>query len=209
MIGARWAMLLAALALAAGVLGVAAAAPDAQRLAVTAACALLAPLAWPGRAATLRATLLRIALWSIGAAAAAAIVLRAAGATRQPAARIAAACAMLALIVAATHAALALLETLRQEREAAARAAVVALALAGGLPLWLGPAAEAVSARLPWAIGAVSALSPLSHLALACDADWLHGAWFYQHANLAALAVPQPAPGAVAAGYAALLAALL
>ncbi|MDE2367421.1 MAG: hypothetical protein KGN16_00495 [Burkholderiales bacterium] len=218
MIGARWALLLAALALAAGASGAfgsAGAAPAAQRLTVTAACALLAPLAWPGRGATLRTTVGRIAGWSLAAAAAAAIVLRAMaatgamGAAGQPASRIAAACAMLALVVATTHAALALLETLCRETEAAARGAVIALALLGALPLWLGPAAELASGRRPWIVGAVAAASPLSHLALACGDDWLHNAWFYQHANLAGLQVPPPDPGAVAAGYAMALAALL
>jgi hypothetical protein len=85
-------------------------------------------------------------------------------------------------------------------------AAVAAAAVAGGFllacgtPVWLAPALADTSA------GAVVALSPLSHLAVPLELDYLRGAWFYQHSPLGGLRFDYPrsahtlALGAVAAG---------
>ena len=107
---------------------------------------------------------------------------------------------MLMLILLVTHAVAAGLEgRLRGQsgdaetaREMAGRAAALALALLGSLPLWLGPAAELLAGRHPWIIDAVVGMSPLTHLAVASGNDLLRNQWFYQHSNLAALQFSYP-----------------
>ena len=218
MIAVRWAMLamttvpmLAALGATASDLQ-----PSAQRLAITAVAGLTAPLFWPGAAATPARTALRIAAWSFAAACLAAIELRIAGGSAQPFARIAAACAMLLLVLLVTHAFAAALEgrlrgrarDAEDAREIAGRAAAIALALLGSLPLWLGPAGELLASRYAWMIDAVVGASPLTHLAVASGNDLLRNQWFYQHSNLAALQFSYPGLAEITLSYAAVCLAL-
>ena len=74
----------------------------------------------------------------------------------------------------------------------AGRTVVIALALLGAMPLWLGPAAELLSGQHPWTIDAVIGLSPLTHLAVASGNDLLRNQWLYEHSNLAALQFSYP-----------------
>ena len=87
----------------------------------------------------------------------------------------------------------------------AGRAAALALALVGSLPLWLGPACELLSGRHPWIIDAAIGISPLTHLAVASGNDLLRNQWLYQHSNLAALQFSYPGLADVAVAYAAVL----
>jgi len=184
--------------------------PSALRLAVTAVVGLLAPLFWPGVAASPARTTLRIGVWSAAAAGLAAIALRGLGGTAQPWARILASCAMLMAILLLTHAAAAGLEALLRvrladaqgARETAGRTAVLALALLGALPLWLGPAAELLSSRHAWALDAAIGASPLTHLAVASGNDLLRNEWLYQNSNLAALPFSYPGLAPLAWSYA-------
>ena len=218
MIVTRWAMLAVATVPMLAALGATASdlQPSAQRLAITAVAGLTAPLFWPGAAATPPRTALRIAAWSFAAACLAAIELRIAGGPAQPFARIAAVCAMLMLILFVTHAVAAGLEgRLRGQagdtesaREIAGRTAVIALALLGSLPLWLGPAAELLAGRHAWMIDAVVGASPLTHLAVASGNDLLRNQWFYQHSNLAALQFSYPGLAEITLSYAAVCLAL-
>ncbi|HQR12113.1 MAG TPA: hypothetical protein PLW68_12375, partial [Casimicrobiaceae bacterium] len=189
MIYARWAMLAVASLLLLAAVGATELQPSALRTAVTAIIGLTAPLFWPGNAATPARTALRIAAWPAAAASLAAVILRIAGKPGQSLAPILAACGMLLLILLVTHAATAGLEwRLRNQsgdaesaREMAGRAATLALAFVGSLPLWLGTAAELLSARHPWIIDTVVGISPLTHLAVASGNDLLRNQWFYQH----------------------------
>src|SRR5690349_2995138 len=123
--------------------------PSGQRLAVTAVIGLLAPLFWPGCAATSARTAARIAGWSSAAAGLAAIVLRTFGHPAQPFLSILVSCMMLLFILLPTHALVAGLEgrlrnssgDAKTAREVAGRTVAVALAFLGSLPLWLGPVA--------------------------------------------------------------------
>ena len=143
MIAARWAMLAVAGVLILAAFGASDLQPSALRLAVTAVIGLIAPLFWPGNAATPVRTALRIAAWSTAVACMAAIALRIAGNPGQPFARILAACGMLLLILLVTHAAAAAIEVrwhgqsgnAETAREMAGRTAALALALVGSLPL--------------------------------------------------------------------------
>jgi hypothetical protein len=211
MIAARWAMLAVTGVLMLAALGATATdlQPSALRVAVTAVIGLIAPLFWPGNAATPARTALRVGAWSAAAACLAAIALQFAGSPGQPFARILAACGMLLLILLVTHAAAAGLEgRLRDQsgdaeaaREMAGRAAALALALVGSLPLWLGPAGELLAGRHPWIIDAVIGMSPLTHLAVASGNDLLRNQWFYQHSNLAALQFSYPGPAELVLSY--------
>ncbi len=191
--------------------------PSALRVAVTAIIGLIAPLFWPGNAATPARTALRIAAWSAAAACLAAIALRIAGNAGQPFARILAACGMLLLILLVTHAAAAGLEgrlrgrseNAETAREMAGRAAALALALVGSLPLWLGPACELLAPRHPWIIDAAIGISPLTHLAIASGNDLLRNQWLYQHSNLAALQFSYPGMTDLAVAYASVLSLLV
>lgn len=211
MIAVRWGLLLAATLMLLAVLG--AADPDLQpsalRLMVTCVVALLAPVFWPGIAATPSRTALRVAGWSVAAACLAALALWAFGTNVQPLSRVAAACSMLALVLIVTHALVAVLEghwrgpsaDPQVSRELAGRSAALALALLGSLPLWFGPAAESLSARQAWIVDASLALSPLTHLAVASGNDLLRNQWFYQHSNLASLQTAYPELNAIAWTY--------
>jgi hypothetical protein len=217
-IAARWAALLVAALMVLAALG--ASDPDLQpsalRLMATSVVGLLAPLFWPGVAATHQRTAVRIVAWSAAAAVLAALVLGAFGNTRQSLLHIAEACAMLWLVLLVAHAATALLESgglgrsggARTSREMAGRAVVMALAAFGSLPLWLGPAAETLSSRHGWAIDALLDLSPVVHLAMASGNDLLRNQWFYQHSNIASLQFEYPGLVGVAWSYALLLAVL-
>jgi hypothetical protein len=202
MMAVRWAMLALAVALTGAAFGATTMEfqPSAQRLVVTAVTGLLAPLFWSGAGATLSRTALRVVGWSVGAACLAGTVLRAMGGVRQPPARLASACLMLMLIALATLALAAAIEwrlrgksaDAERAREQAGRAATLALALVGALPLWLGPLAEMLARTRPWVVDAVVAVSPLTHLAIASGNDLLRNQWLYDHSNLAALAVSYP-----------------
>ncbi|GMV46272.1 MAG: hypothetical protein AMXMBFR66_16700 [Pseudomonadota bacterium] len=199
----RWLMLLAAaglMVLASGAAG-GEEQPSALRLAAAAAVGVLAPLFWPGRAASGARTLARIAAWSLAAAAAAALLARLLGRLPQPAAALLASSAMLLLMLWPAHAALALLER-HWPRPAAGSALATMLLLAGMAPLVAGPAAELLERSHPGAIDAVVAASPLTHLALAGGNDLLRNEWFYRHANLAALQFSYPELPALLAAYA-------
>jgi len=210
MIAARWAMLAVAGGLILAAFGATDLQPSALRVAVTAVIGLIAPLFWPGRAATPARTALRIVVWSAAAACLAAITLRIPGNSAQPFTRILAACGMLMLILLVTHAVAAGLEgRLRGQsrdaetaREMSGRAAARALALLGSLPLWLGPAGELLAGRHPWIIDAVVGMSPLTHLAVASGNDLLRNQWFYQHSNLAALQFSYPSLAELILSYA-------
>lgn len=202
MIAARWAMLLSSACLALAAIG--AADPDlsasARQVSIAAVVALLAPLFWPGLAATASRSMLRVAAWSAGAVVAAAIALRLFGVRLPPLPWLWMAPAMLLVLMLVAHAAAAGLEARWRKtsgdaasaREAAGRAVALALALAGSLPLWLGPAAELLWPRHDWIIDAVVGVSPLTHLAVAAGNDLLRNPWLYLHANLAALPASYP-----------------
>lgn len=213
MIAARLAMLAVAGALILAAFGATAAdlQPSALRVAVTAVIGLIAPLFWPGNAATPARTALRIVIWSAATACVAAISLGIAGNPGQQFTRVLAACGMLMLILLVTHTVAAGLEgRLRRQsmdaetaREMSGRAATLALALLGSLPLWLGPAGELLAGRRnPWIIDAVIGTSPLTHLAVASGNDLLRNQWFYQHSNLAALQFSYPSPATLILSYA-------
>jgi hypothetical protein len=186
------------------------------RVEVTAVVGLLAPLFWPGRAATAAHTVLRVVAWSAFAAASAAMLIGLLARPAQPWQRIAEACTMLMPILVLAHAAAAGLEgrwqvrddAAESARELAGRATALALAALGTLPFWLGPVAELLSARHPGAIDLVVGLSPVTHLAVASGNDLLRNPWLYQHSNLAVLPVSYPAPATLAWGYASACAAL-
>jgi len=209
MIAVRWATLALACMLMLAAVGATDLQPSALRVAVTAIIGLSAPLFWPGNAATPARTALRIAAWSAAVACLAAIALQFAGNPGQPFARTLAACGMLLLILLVTHAVAAGLEwrwrdqsgDAESAREMAGRAAALALAFAGSLPLWLGPAAELLAGRYPWIIDAVIGVSPLTHLAVASGNDLLRNQWFYQHSNLAALQFSYPSPAELILAY--------
>jgi hypothetical protein len=184
--------------------------PSALRLMVTTAVALLAPLFWPGIAATPARTVLRVVGWSVAAACLAALALSAFGTALLAPSRAFVACAMLTLILIVTHALAAILEgqwrelpaTAQGARELACRTSALLLALLGSLPLWLGPTAELLSARYDWVVDAILGMSPLTHLAIASGNDLLRNQWFYQHSNLASLQVAYPDSTALFRGYA-------
>lgn len=195
--------------------------PDLQSSArivlVTAVIGLLAPLFWPGRAATVRLTMARILGWSLAAAglAAAVALLSGLGIDRLP--RAATALVVLFLVLVTAHAVASIVEGLLQRRatgaesarESAAWLATAALATLGAAPLWLGPATELASAVRPQAVDAAVAVSPLTHLAVATGNDLLRNQWFYQHSNLAGLRFDYPGLAPVMSAYGLLAAALL
>lgn len=215
MIAARWGLLLAAALMLLAALG--AADPDLQpsalRLMVTAVVALLSPMFWPGIAATRKGTVLRIVSWSMAAVGLAALALSAFGATRQSLPRVFEACAMLCLVLIVANALTALLDAswrgasidARASRELAGRSVALALALFGSLPIWLGPAGEALTSRREWAIDATLALSPVVHLAIASGNDLLRNQWFYEHSNIASLQFEYPGLSAIVWSYALVL----
>jgi hypothetical protein len=212
-IAARWAMLLATALLTLVAAG--AMAPDlqpaARRVMVAAVVGLLAPAFRPGIAATVPRTLWRLALWVTASAGLAAIVLRWLGPPAQPMMPDLRVCAMLLLILMTAHTAAVAIETrlrIRSLDEHLARAiagvaVVAALALLGSLPLWLGPAAELLSAHDHGAIDAALGMSPLFHLGVAVANDLLRNDWFYQHSNLAGLPFSYPDLAGTAWVYAA------
>jgi hypothetical protein len=184
---------------------------------VTAVVGALAPLFWPGRAATTRSTAMRIAGWSFAATVLAAALAALGGNAAMLAPRIARACIVLLLVLVVAHALAAVLEALLQRRaarpatarEASAWLTTAALAAVAATPLWLGPAAELASKTHPRAVDVVVAVSPLTHLAVASGNDLLRNQWFYQHSNLSGLRFEYPPPGTAIAAGLALLAALL
>lgn len=216
MIAARLVLLLVAIGLAAAGWGAFQMhqQPSAQRVLVTSIAALVTPLFWPGIAAR---TLPRIAAWSFAGAATTAVLLLVIGRGRQSIAAVLPASAMLMLVLALVHAGACAVESRLRKRSMDARVAtnlasmtaVLALTLLGAAPLWLGPAAELANRTHAWAVDAVIAVSPLTHLALASGNDLLRNEWLYDHSNLAKLAVTYPAMSGVIATYLVTLFALL
>ena len=199
----RWLMLLASAALMVLAAGAAGGdeQPSALRLAAAATVGVLAPLYWPGNAASPARTLWRVALWSLGAAAGAALLARLLGRLPQPPSALLAIAAMLLLMSLPVHAAVAALEG-RCTRPAAGSAVAALLVLAGLLPLVAGPLAESLTGEFSGAIDAVIAASPLTHLALAGGNDLLRNEWFYRRSNLAPLQFSYPELAGVVAAWA-------
>jgi hypothetical protein len=191
--------------------------PSARIVLVTAVVGLLAPLFWPGRAGTARATTVRIIGWSLAGAglAAAVAVLSGLGLERLP--RAVNSLAVLFLALVAVHALAAAVEGFLRRRaagpeaarESAAWMAACALVTLGAAPLWLGPAAELALADRARAVETVVAVSPLTHLAVASGNDLLRNQWFYQHSNLAGLRFDYPRLAPVMTAYCLLAAVLL
>ena len=214
MIAARWGMLLVTALFTLAAFGAAATdlQPSALRVLVMAVVGLLAPLFWPGIAATPARTALRVVAWSTAATGLAVIALQLLGNPAQPLSRILGSCLMLMLILLVTHTVAAGLEwrwrgrsgNAEDAREMAGRTVVISLAFLGSLPLWLGPVAELLSGRRAWIIDAAAAVSPLTHLAVASENDLLRNQWFYAHSNLATLPVSYPDRADLAWSYAAL-----
>jgi hypothetical protein len=182
---------------------------SALRAATMAVVGLLAPLFWPGRAATVASTSLRVVVWSAGVAVLAGVAISVLAHPAQPLLRILSACAMLLPIMLLSHAAAAWLERrwdarsseAGDARELAGRVVALALALLGTLPFCLGPVAELLSARHPGIVDIVVGSSPLTHLAVASGNDLLRNSWFYGHSNLAALRFSYPEAGVLAGCY--------
>jgi hypothetical protein len=74
------------------------------------------------------------------------------------------------------------------------------LALLAAAPLWLGPVI-ARTEPAQWVSDAVIALSPLTHLSLPAQADYLRSDWFYRHAPFGGLRYDYPNPATVTGGY--------
>ena len=190
--------------------------PSALRLLVTAVIGMLAPLFWPGTAATALRTAATVVGWSVAAAALAATALLVMGGPGQAFRPVIAAGVMLILVLVPVLALAAALEThwrrravdAQDAREQAGRVAATTLALLGSLPLWFGPLAERLAARHAWVVDAVVGISPLTHLAVASRNDLLRNEWFYQHSNLASLQVSYPDLAWVAGSYGSVCAVL-
>ena len=135
---------------------------------VTTVVALLAPLFWPGFAATRRALhcVSSAGRWRPPAWRRSRWASSVRHRSRPGASSWHAQCCTLVLIL--THALAAMLEgrwrrlsaDAQSCRELAGRTVVLVLALLGSLPLWLGPAAELLSARHDWVIDATLVMSP-------------------------------------------------
>lgn len=186
--------------------------PSAQQLAVTAIVGLLAPLFWPGIAATSARSALRIAVWSASAAGVAAIALFLWGHPGTRVSGVLASCGMLMVILLPAHAMAGLLEAMWRgaaveadsAREMAGRTVSFCLGALGLLPLWFGPVGELLSNRQEWVVDAAVGISPLTHLAVASGNDLLHNEWLYQNSNLASLPVSYPDLTQLAWSYACL-----
>jgi len=191
--------------------------PSALRVVVTSITALVAPLFWPGAADTTLRTALRVVNWSLVCAVSAALMLLAMGQGRQTPSALLAVAAMLSIVLVIVHCLAATLElrlaTINPDpqvaRAMAAAITTFALALVGAAPLWLGPAAELSASAHTWAVDAILAASPLTHLAMASGNDLLHSEWLYDHSNLSKLAVSYPGMSTILALYASILLALV
>jgi hypothetical protein len=185
--------------------------PSTLRVLVAAVVALLAPLLWPGLAATPARTILRIAAWSAAAAALAVLLMRFVGQAPQSLPKLAQVGAMLLLVLLGAHALVALVEAAMRRRSADAPAArtcagatvAALLALLGALPLWLGPLGEWLTPHHDRALDTVIGLSPLTHLAVASGNDLLRNEWFYEHSALAGQSFAYPELVTTASAYAA------
>ena len=189
--------------------------PSALRLLVAAVVGGLAPLFWPGlvRARLVRNGL-RLGAWCLAALAMTALILAMLGRGAQRWADILGVCAMLLPILLLGHLLAAALQAWQPTRHPAAAEhagaarwgaagmAMMAMALLGAAPLWLGPVAELLTGEHPGIVDAVVAASPVTHLAVASGLDILHSPWLYQNSNMAALPVNYPEPAALAFCYA-------
>jgi hypothetical protein len=190
--------------------------PSAVRIFVASIMALVAPLFWPGAAEHPASTAGRVLAWSAACAIVGAVLILVIGGARQSPGAVVAAAAMLMLLLLVAHALAATIEVCLRAcsvdassaRPMAGTLATLVVALLGSLPMWLGPAAELFARAHAWAIDAVVAASPLTHLALASGNDLLRNEWLYDRSNLAKLAVTYPGVPAVVAGYVATLLAL-
>jgi hypothetical protein len=67
-------------------------------------------------------------------------------------------------------------------------------------PVWLLPLHGSANPG-PWALDALVAVNPLTHLAVLTGTDWLRSDWFYRHSALGSLRYAYPTPAAVMAAY--------
>lgn len=195
-------------------------APSARTVLLGALVGLLAPLFGPGAGGTVRQTILRVVAWPVACAGGTVLSLMVLGGVAPPMSVAAAFGAVLGLVLVVATALAALFER-RWHRDAtdaahvasprvhAATTVVAALALLGGLPLWLGPIGEAAAGRVTGMLDAVVGLSPLTHLAVAAGNDLLRNDWFYERSALAGLYFDYPGLQAVLAAYAVLAMLLL
>jgi hypothetical protein len=182
---------------------------SAQRVLITAVVALLAPLFWPGRRSSWNRTAVAVSAWSCVATCLAALLLLLVGRATHPAQSIVSVCGVLLLITMTAHGGAAAVETFvgntsadaRNAREIAGRVAMLALALLGSIPLWIGPTAEIAKHSHPGLMDIVIGVSPLTHLAVASGNDLLRNQWFYQHSNLAALKFSYPSLTTIVVWY--------
>jgi len=191
-----------------------------QRVVVAAAVALLAPMLWPGLAATPLLTALRVLLWSavavFGVVCAALLGPWLYGFAAPGFEPVFLTGALLLALLLWVHTLVALLEahwrsgarSPEAAREMAAGTVALLLALWAALPLWLGPWAELLSHEHEWVVDAVIGASPLTHLAVASGNDLLRNPWLYQHSNLAALPFSYPVLAGLVWFYAAASAVL-
>lgn len=189
--------------------------PSALRLLVAVVVGWLAPLFWPGLVnASLVRNGLRLGAWCLAALALAALGLVTLGRGTQRWVDILGVCAMLLPILLLGHLLAAAMQAWQRAPQAgaaahaaapgrgAAGAAMLALALLGAAPLWLGPVAELLTGEHPGIVDALVAASPVTHLAVASGLDILRNPWLYQNSNLAALPVNYPEPALLAQCYA-------
>jgi hypothetical protein len=114
--------------------------------------------------------------------------------------------------VAALVTMLALLSKLiecRTESEAFGKiTGLMLFATAATLPLWLSPIAEIFNSH-QGLIDGILVLSPLSHLAVLLQVDFLHSDWFYQNSAFGSLRFHYPAIWQFATLYLVLIAAII
>jgi hypothetical protein len=82
----------------------------------------------------------------------------------------------------------------------AKRIAICALGVLGAAPLWGAPAAAASAAPMGLASLLVS-LSPITHLSVLAERDYLRTQWFYTHSQLGSLELEYPSPTLIITAY--------
>jgi len=90
------------------------------------------------------------------------------------------------------------------ERPASRALCLAAFSVLCAVPLWLGPLAEAFNPH-QFIVDGIVSLSPISHLAVLLQVDYLRSDWFYQHSALGSLRFHYPALWLLAFLYTALL----
>jgi hypothetical protein len=101
-----------------------------------------------------------------------------------------------ALLCLASSALVRSLAIVWDSRERARLAVLAGLALAGALPVWLGPLAERMAGHRPELASAIASANPLAYLAQLAGVDYLRTQWFYSRSPLGSLRVA-PSPTAV------------